>query len=493
MSAIIDLPDQPQAASLDGLASFSTPEWLAGAAQPANVWAALVRQIPEFASGEWKLRDLEIKRMRLRHENGWWTGTYRLTVVEPSGIERVVPIHGTLVPPGMAGPERGADEAPWGAETWHCYLPSLRLHLRTQPPEKELTVLPRLINPDAARALLEGSLRGGSPAFREVRLRAVTPQVLRYKPGSRCTVLYHVEYSDGADPCWPEAIIAKTHHGDKGRNAYEAMCALWNSPLATSRAVTIAEPLAYLPEMSLLLQGPIHEETTLNEFIQSALGAGTPEALGELRDYVRKTAAGLAELHRCGVSCGETATWEGELAEIRQRRQRLAIPIPPLADAGERLMAHLEVLAAEHPADPPGPAHRSFRPAQVLLYEGEIGFIDFDGFCQAEPAMDVALFMTLLKHIALSKTKGDDEEEDEESFDPELRLVRLAQIEALCELLLSEYEARAPISRQRIALWEALDLLTLIFGAWTKIKIGRLNNSLLMLERHLRAMRVPTD
>ena len=32
--------------------------------------------------------------------------------------------------------------------------------------------------------------------------------------------------------------------------------------------------------------------------------------------------------------------------------------------------------------------------AQVFLYHDTIGFVDFDNFCQAEPALDLALFLS---------------------------------------------------------------------------------------------------
>jgi hypothetical protein len=44
------------------------------------------------------------------------------------------------------------------------------------------------------------------------------------------------------------------------------------------------------------------------------------------------------------------------------------------------------------------------------------------------------------------------------------------------------------VSRRRIALWEALDLLTLVLYCWTKVEPERLPDTMLLLERHLEAM-----
>src|SRR5690606_6664879 len=152
--------------------------------------------------------------------------------------------------------------------------------------------LPRLTDPAAARDLLEESIRAASPAYRDIQLQACRPKVMRYKPGSRCTILYYLEYA--ADQAvgheWPDIIVAKTYQGDKGQIAYDGMRALWESDLAKSSSVTIAEPLAFVPEMNVLVQGPIREEQTLKELIRSALRAGTSTALDELNRYMRMTA-----------------------------------------------------------------------------------------------------------------------------------------------------------------------------------------------------------
>jgi thiamine kinase-like enzyme len=310
---------------------------------------------------------------------------------------------------------------------------------------------------------------------------------------------------------WPAVVVAKTYCDDKGQNAYDAMQALWQSPLSASRTVGIAEPLAYLPELNVLVQGPLREECTLKELIRHSLRnpdrAGgvieyrvssiedsptcntqysipnTQYGSGGLANYICKTAAGLAELHQCGVHYGERVTWEDELAKIYKQRAKLAKPLPQLANLAEDLLDRLKKLAATHPADAMVPTHRSFRPAQVLLSGGEIGFIDFDGFCQAEPALDLALFMTTVRNLGVNKSDVEDEDEEEgEQVDTEKRW---RQAEAICQLFLTEYEKHAPVSLARLLLWETIYLLSLVLSSWSKLKLARLDNCLFMLERHL--------
>ena len=123
-------------------------------------------------------------------------------------------------------------------------------------------------------------------------------------------------------------------------------------------------------------------------------------------------------------------------------------------------------------------SHRAFRPAQVLLSEGRVGFIDFDGFGQAEPALDLSRFLRKARAL------GFDALQSSGAGDP---AAHLAQVEAISGVFMAEYEARIPVSHERIALWEALDLLTLVLYCWTKIEPERLHDNMLLLERHLRA------
>jgi Ser/Thr protein kinase RdoA (MazF antagonist) len=193
---------------------------------------------------------------------------------------------------------------------------------------------------------------------------------------------------------------------------------------------------------------------------------------------VTKTAVGLAALHGSGVEHGELVTWDEEAADVAEVAERLAELAPETAGAVDAYLAALQRVAAEHPADPVGPAHRSFRPAQVLLAGGGIAFIDFDGLCTAEPAIDVALFRAALRDATLRHAPDD----------AASRRVREQAVGSVCEDFLAAYEATAPISRARVALWEGLYLLTFVLHCWTKVRPARIAGRMDLLMSHLTAM-----
>jgi hypothetical protein len=463
----------------EGLQRFAEPpDWLLALDDAGRVSETLVRWVPELGSGRMALSDLEVERVRLR--NGRWMAQYTLQISE-GDERRTVALRARRVDSDEVEPLPGSNSEPLGSEGWACYSPDLRLEFRTELTDAVLTSLPALTDPDRARALLQEGIRSASPEYADLSIADCRPQVMRYKPGSRCTVLYHLEYPpEGRARGWPNPVVAKTHHGPKGLNAHESMRALWESPLRASRNVTVAEPLGFLPEENVLLQGPIKEERTLKQQLRRSLAGGTAEDLVELCSYLEKTGQGLADLHGCGVTAGVVWTFEDEEAEVRERIDRLTHYAPPLMGAGEPLLARLEAIAAAHPADPLVPSHRSFRPAQVLIHGSEIGFIDFDSFCRAEPALDLSLFCSTVRDLSLRALQARDGRPGPgEPASSE----HLGMLDDLCDAFLGGYRATATVqwSPERVDLWQALLVFDRVITCWTKNRFERLPHCMSLL------------
>jgi hypothetical protein len=58
-------------------------------------------------------------------------------------------------------------------------------------------------------------------------------------------------------------------------------------------------------------------------------------------------------------------------------------------------------------------------------------------------------------------------------------------VETLRETFLGEYTRTAPLSERRLAVWEALELFSLVLSASKKMLGPRTRNCVAMLERHL--------
>src|SRR5262249_10364634 len=129
--------------------------------------------------------------------------------------------------------------------------------------------------------------------------------------------------------------------------------------------------------------------------------------------------------------------------------------------------------------------HGTFRPNQVLLHKGRVGVIDFDSWSRAEPAVDLALFLTSIRDVGLSVVSKVAARPPAPAAQDSQSPAIFAQLEALCDAFLAQYAALMPITRSRVAMWEALYLFTLVLRSWERVKPVRLANTLQLLERHI--------
>ena len=385
----------------------------------------------------------------------------------------------------LTPPERpataGQSSRPLGASGWRGWLPQLGVAIEVEPPD-ELRALALLMDPEQSRALLEAAIAEQSPRYRDLRIATCEPHLVRYSPDSRCTVVYRLGF-DGVEGSsrGPELVVARIYRTDHGRVAWDNMRAVWDSPLSRGDPVHVAEPLAFVRDLNVVIQGPLRVEQTLKQLMFETWRTRSPMARARLDIALDLTADGLAALHGCGARAEVTVTWEDQFAEVRQWRDCLGNAIPALGTAAEPLLVELATSAADCPADPVGPAHRSFRPAKVLLCGAEAAIIDFDGLSLAEPALDVALFRATARVIALGELTDDvDGPGDEGALEH-----RADEVDALCDSFLARYESRRPVSRERVALYETLALLTVVLHCWTNVNPTRLRHGVLLLERQV--------
>ena len=468
------------------------PDWMMAARDPDRICAVFSQAIPEFRSGELILHECDTSNIRYKGEN--WQGFYELTVSKPGEASTTqIDLDGILSPPNISSNRALLVEHSLGSADWHAVIPDLNLELWTKKPEAVLSSLDMLIDPEQSRQYLLSRIRAGSPVYQDLQIQASHPKIVRYKPGSRCTIVYHLDYPAGADTDkrWPELVVAKTYRKEKGQNAYDSMKALWDSALSSSSAVNIAEPLAYDSEMKVMIQGPIRQEKTLKDLTVLAVKAGTEAAFDELTEAMRKTARALAEIHKSGVKLDKIYGWENDLTQTRESIEELSVAIPQLAPSALPFVDRLSQLEASSSPDPLVPSHGTFRPAQVLIYQGEIGFIDFDSCCNAEPAKDLGLFLCAFLRAGMATVDFDDLEINTGPLDDSAKLARFERLISVSEAFLEEYERCArPVNRQRVALFEALELFILILHAWTKIKVRELNDIMFVLEHFLPAYRI---
>lgn len=481
-------------AALESFAEL--PDWLAALMQPDRLQDSLRRHVPEIADG--RLNLVSCRADQLRAKDDQWHARCRVTVVDATVVDasvvdatvvaavpREVVLVGLLHPPGRSDPDPlPSSRLPFGADGFELWLPDLRLHLATEDADPGLPALGDLTEADVAARLIEEMLRDG--LHPSAKVRSVTPSIARYKPGSRCTIVYAVDYEPGADDDLPNPIIAKTHQGDKGAFAHQAMSALWDTTLSEGRSVLIAEPLGYLPEERILLQGPVPEDRTLKELCVEAFETEDPELMDLLRVHLSETARALAALHTSGAVYPRTVTVADWMAETREVLDRLGHTVPELPGWAEPLIATLEGLDASTPPDALVSSHHDFRPAQVLLSDRGLAFIDFDGAAMAEAGLDIGRFSGKLRDIGVTALASHSDGYREDRLRDRLEL-----LDAMCAEFLAEYRACGQVDPLRVELWEMIDLFMALLHTWTKVRLLRVRPRLAIVQHRLRGLGVP--
>ena len=439
----------------------SLPEWLAVLADPGAIGEVLTGVLGALLGSISRVGECRVDRVRL---GDTWVGRYDVDVDRGAGLE-TARVRAELVPPGRPLPEPSPETV---------LVRSLRLVCRLDaPPALGLAALHELADAATGLKLLNAAIGRPEGRYEGFRAIAVDSAVVRLKPANRATIRLALRFPPGSPPEWPPTIFAKVYRGKKGEAAWTGMIALRDAD-ATAGGAVLAEPLAWLDDRRVLLQRAVVGDRELKGVLRATMRSGDAAARSELDRVVRGAARGLAGIHRCGATAGDTVTWNDELAERREEVAELTTLLEgaEMAESARGAATFLDGLAAldaRYPSEPPVPTHGSFRPGQVLFGDGEMSFIDLDGYCQAEPARDVGLFVTEMRSLAADAgVPGGAAEGD-----------RLAAV------FLDAYRERAEVSATRVALWGALEGFAKVLNCWTKVKPTRLASELGELDRLL--------
>jgi hypothetical protein len=463
------------------------PSWLAFSGDVDNIAGLLRTSVPECVSGALTLRAGPFTRLALKDKAGYWTGTYGFDVVGSDQASQALLLEASLFAPNLPLPTDidAPATAPFGNPGWRMWFPETRLLLTYQHPEQEwLPELP-LADPDQAQPLIERVLQQQAEGYADVQIQSCAVSASEYEPGATVVYRYQLTY--------PAAQTNQPRHNmifgkyfpeddkDKAEEAYLGLRRLWHSPLADGTAVTMPEPLGYMPEFRTVLQGTVPEECNLEDIEREAVQSNDPAAWDKLTNYVRKAAIGLAALHQSGVQHTKHFAVKKLRGNVTKQIEYLSAPFPELMEGIGRILAQVDDRLAATPADAEVPSHGSFRPEQILINGEQIGFIDFDRASMSEPSYDVYRFRTELMDYGCSVRHHHYPDQATIRY-------RMAQLATINEIFLQTYESLAPISRQRLVVWETLSPMKEVLLTWSKARLEDRTGRIMMLQEHLQAL-----
>lgn len=244
--------------------------------------------------------------------------------------------------------------------------------------------------PSVARALdpaaVKTAFRRGLPrlAGEAGQIVVKSIRVIRHKPGKRCVIEYDVRVEEEGVRRAKAILIGKLRARRFGTEAYRLLDALWAAGFHRDSVdgVSVPEPIGVLPELQLWLQRKVPGDVASAPLA----GQGGIALAGRIAEAIHK-------LHRAGVPTDHQHTMADELRILHQCLPIAAQLKPTLASRIGSLLDACDRLGARVPAPATCPIHRDFYPAQVIVEDGRLWLIDFDLYCQGDPALDVGNFL----------------------------------------------------------------------------------------------------
>lgn len=318
---------------------------------------------------------------------------------------------------------------------------------------------------------------------------------VRYKPGNRCVIRYRltlahkaaVQEAEQAEQATmrPLIIFGKVYaNKDQAQTVQQLQLQLYNEQQQSGDIPLLPQPLGMIEALGLTFNEAVQPVTTAfqqDHEVWTTLRTGS-RALrpsiehgrnGEIaaihvpEEELRLTARALARLHTSAVHPSETTPRTGakEAKRARERAALIAKHTPEKAAEVQSLANQLaERLSALQP-EAYRPAHGGFKASQLLFHSHRAFVVDFDGFCLADPALDVGYFLAYLRPSGLwYHSLG-----MRQWFESAASLFRDTYRQAMLEHAMAEAEVQNILQRAR--LYEA----ALIFKIATR-RANRLNS-----------------
>lgn len=258
---------------------------------------------------------------------------------------------------------------------------------------------------------------------------------VRYKPANRCVIRYHLALEHGKDEgatLRNLTLFGKVYSDpEQARSVQALQQRLYEEQASRTRVAKdtqsdggtpviarggstplLPRPLGMIESLGLTFNAAV-QPSSYHEQLRTGTRALQPRMVkgkgGEITDLVTPTeelwltAIALARLHTSTVRPGEQSPRTGakEAKRARERASLIATHNPAQAEEVLRLAEQLATSLEALQPDLYRPAHGGFKASQLLFHSHKVFVVDFDGFCLADPALDVGYFLAYLRPSGL--------------------------------------------------------------------------------------------
>jgi aminoglycoside phosphotransferase (APT) family kinase protein len=219
-------------------------------------------------------------------------------------------------------------------------------------------------------------------------------RVTRYKPERRCVIEYDVEVERPGSPPEQVTLIGKVRRLRSGKSGYGLLTSLWEAGFGADAqdGVMVPEPIGILPEFRMWLQRKVSGRVATE-----LLAAPSGDVLA------RRVAEAVHKLHQAGVPRERKRrhTMADELRVLHACLPCVAQAEPRWDERIERLLNACDRLGLAIPESPSRWIHRDFDGDQVIVDGQRLYLIDFDEYCEGDPALDIGNFLGSLTEYSL--------------------------------------------------------------------------------------------
>ncbi len=230
---------------------------------------------------------------------------------------------------------------------------------------------------------IQQSLLECCPSLEEGRARVRAIRVVRHKPRRRCLIEYDIGFDHFSRRSGLLTLVGKVRAKGADAATYRLLACLRKAGLSDESAsdVCVPEPVGIIPDLRMWLQNKV---------------PGRPATELLLGDEGLAIAARVADaihqLHESRVMPARRHTMVDELAILNERLSLVAHMKPEWSTRLARVLDACARLgrAASQPAL--RGIHRDFYADHVVVDGPRLWLIDFDLYCQGDPALDIGNF-----------------------------------------------------------------------------------------------------
>lgn len=254
--------------------------------------------------------------------------------------------------------------------------------------DPKMPFLKDALNPEQAGQAVTGCLSETNSL--DAVLTAI--RVRRYKTGRRCLIEYELRKKNGGSL----TILGKARAKGTDRTTFEVVRSLWNSGFNSDAAdnISVPEPLGLVPAFNMWLQAKVEGE------LATKLLVGSGASLLGVR-----IAEAAHKVHSTPIATSRRHTIAHELAILGERFAKVKALRPAWAERLDQLLAACERLGASLSSNRCTGIHRDFYSDHIIADAHRVWMLDFDLYCQGDPALDIGNFIAHLTELSL-RTRG---------------------------------------------------------------------------------------